>query len=202
MSSTTISPLNPNHWFQTDERFHYLYPNSIRSLAARHWTPLHVTRKVAQYLAPAANTRVLDIGSGIGKFCLAAAWSMPWATFAGIEQRKDLIAHANTARNILGLKNATFIHGNFTRLDFDQYDHFYFYNSFYENLVDTDKIDDNITCSPDLYNYYNRYLYKKLDKRPAGTRLVTYHSLEEEIPPAYQLVEAEVENLLKFWVKS
>ncbi len=202
MLSTAISPLNPNHWFDTDERFHYLYPNPIRSLAARHWTPLHITWRVAQYLAPADNARVLDIGSGAGKFCLAAAWRMPSAFFTGVEQRKELVAHANTARAILGLKNAAFIHGNFTRLDFDQYDHFYFYNSFYENLVDTDKIDDAIAYSPELYNYYNRYLYKKLDKRPAGTRLVTYHSLEEEIPPAYQLVEAQVEHLLKFWIKS
>ena len=163
---------------------------------------MQVSRRVAQYLAPAANVRVLDIGSGIGKFCLAAAWWIPTAFFTGVEQRKELVAHANTARAILGLKNTAFIHGNFTRLDFDQYDHFYFYNAFYENLVDTDKIDDNIAYSPELFNYYNRYLYKKLDKRPTGTRLVTFHSLEEEIPPAYRLVEAQLGTSLKFWIKS
>jgi len=202
MLSTASSSLSSDHWFQTDEQFHYLYPVSIRLLAAKHWTPLHITRRVAQYLAPTENVRVLDIGSGVGKFCLTAAWCMPTACFEGVEQRRDLVAHADTARSILKLKNVAFIHGNFTRLDFDRYDHFYFYNSFYENLVDTNKIDDNIAYSTELYNYYNRYLYKKLDERPAGTRLVTYHSLEEEIPPAYHLVEAQVENLLKFWIKS
>jgi len=173
----------------------------MRALAVKHWTPLHITWRVARYLAPADHARVLDIGSGIGKFCLAAAWWKPSACFFGVEQRKDLVMHAEAARKSLGLDNVQFIHGNFTRLDFDQYDHFYFYNSFYENLVATDKIDDNIAYSSELYDYYNHYLYKKLDEKPPGTRLVTFHSLEEEIPPSYQLVEAQVEDLLKFWIK-
>ena len=38
-------------------------------------------------------------------------------------------------------------HGNFTQLDFKNFDHFYFYNAFYENLAGTDKIDDSIDYS-------------------------------------------------------
>lgn len=163
---------------------------------------MHITQRVVRYLTPMDNASVLDIGSGVGKFCLAAAWSMPSAFFTGIEQRKNLLSHAYTAQAILKLKNVQFIHGNFTRLNFDRFDHFYFYNSFYENLVGTEKIDDSIAYSPELYDYYNHYLYKKLDERPTGTRLVTYHSLEAEIPPAYLLVETHVNDLLKFWIKS
>lgn len=202
MLSAATSSSRPDHWFDTDAQFHHLYPVPIQLLAAKHWTPLHITWRIAQYLAPADNVRVLDIGSGVGKFCLAAAYWMPSAYFFGVEQRKDLVAHAETARNILGLQNTQFIHRNFTRLDFDQYDHFYFYNSFYENLVATDKIDERIDHSPELYDYYTRYLYKKLDERPPGTRLVTFHSLGEEIPPDYHLVEAQVEDQLKFWIRS
>jgi len=199
---SAASSLSHDRWFSSDEQFNYLYPVPVRQLAAKHWTPLHITWSIAQYLAPGDNTRVLDIGSGVGKFCLAAAWCMPTAFFTGVEQRKDLVAHADSAQAILKLENVEFIHKNFTRLDFDRYDHFYFYNSFYENLVDTEKIDDSIAYSPELYDYYNRYLYKKLDGRPAGTRLVTYHSLEAEIPPTYHLVECQVNDLLKFWIKS
>ena len=102
---------------------------------------------------------------------------------------------------ILDLENVSFIHGNLTQLDFREYDHFYFYNSFYENLVGTDKIDNSIVYSGELYKYYNCYLYNQLNQKPAGTRLVTYHSLEDEIPPSYQLVGSEFDNLLKFRVK-
>lgn len=201
MLSTSAASPYPDNWFNNDEQFHLIYPDSIKSLATRHWTPLHITWRVAQYLTPSANARVLDIGSGVGKFCLAAAHAVPAAIFSGIEQRENLIEHAEKARTILGLKNVHFIHGNFTQLDFEQYDHFYFYNSFYENLAATDKIDDSIAYSTELYNYYNRYLYRKLDKMPAGTRLVTFHSLGEEIPPSYHLVEAQVADLLKCWIK-
>ncbi len=201
MSSAATSSQHLDNWFNTDEQFHQLYPVSIRLLATRHWTPLHITRIVAQYLAPTDNVRVLDIGSGVGKFCLTAAHCMPSASFFGVEQRKELVEHAETARKTVGLPNAHFIHRNFTRLDFKAYDHFYFYNSFYENLVATDKIDDSIAYSTELYNYYNRCLYKKLEEMPARTRLVTFHSLEEEIPPGYHLVEARAESMFKFWIK-
>ncbi len=187
--------------FSSDEQFNQLYPASIELLSRRHWTPLNIARKAAAFLAVENNVRILDIGSGAGKFCLAAAYYRPKAFYSGVEQRKNLIDHAETALEMLGLENVSFIHGNFTQLDFRKYDHFYFYNSFYENLVGTDKIDENIDYSPELYNYYNRYLYKSLDQKPAGTRLATFHSLQDEIPPDYHVVGSEINNLLKFWIK-
>jgi len=187
---------------ETDTQFHHLYPAAIESLAVRHWTPLHVTQRVVQYLTPSGDDNVLDIGSGVGKFCLAAACSAPSAHFFGIEQRGDLVEHAENACKKLGLSNTRFIHGNFTQLDFKLFDHFYFYNAFYENLIDTDKIDDSIDYSVELYNYYNRQLYNKLKEMRYGTRVVTFHSLGEEMPPGYHLVEAQMDDLLKFWIKT
>ena len=188
-------------WFNTDEQFNELYPASIRLLAHRHWTPLHVARKAARFLAVENNSRILDIGSGVGKFCLAAAHYRPTSFYYGVEQRKSLVRHAGTAKEILGLSNVAFVHGNFTQLNFRKYDHFYFYNSFYENLSGTDKIDENIDYSGELYNYYNRYLYKQLEQKPAGTRLATFHSMEDEVPRGFHTVGSEMDNLLKFWIK-
>lgn len=155
----------------------------------------------SEFLVPHEGVRVLDIGSGAGTFCLTGAHFNPAACFIGVEQRKDLADHAEQARTFLGLDNACFIHRNFTQLDLRDYDHFYFYNSFYENIVGTDKIDDSIVYSFELYNYYTRYLYKELESMPTGTRIATFHSLGHEIPPAYHLVETKFENLLKFWMK-
>ena len=188
-------------WFSTDTQLDHLYPKSIQLLAQRHWTPLNITQMVVEFLTPQKDVKVLDIGSGVGKFCLAAGYYKPHATFFGVEQRKDLVSHAEFARKFLGLRNVHFLHQNLTELDFRQYDHFYFYNSFYENLTNTEKIDNNIECTPELYDYYNQKLYDKLDKMRAGTRLATFHSLEDNIPPNYQLLEARSSNLLKFWIK-
>lgn len=188
-------------WFSSDEQFNQLYPLSIQLLARKHWTPLGVARKVANFLAADNNVRVLDIGSGAGKFCLSAAYYKPKAFYYGVEQRKNLTANAETARETLHIENVSFIHGNFTQLDFKNYDHFYFYNSFYENLIGTDKIDDSIDYSSELFNYYNRYLYRQLAEKPGGTRLATFHSLEDEIPKNYHEVGSEFDSLLKFWIK-
>jgi len=189
------------NWFHSDAQFNHVYPPSVQKLSRRHWTPLQVARKAAAFLAAENNTVILDVGSGVGKFCLAASHYQPNAWFIGVEQRKNLVAHADTAKQILKADNAAFIYGNFTQLDFKKYDHFYFFNAFYENLAGTDKIDNNIVYSGELYNYYNRYLYKQLEKKPAGTRVATYHSLEDEIPKGYHVVGTDMDNLLKFWVK-
>lgn len=188
-------------WFNSDIEFNRLYPLSIQNLAKKHWTPLPIARKAACFLAEENNVTILDVGSGVGKFCLAAAYHKPNAFFFGVEQRKGLIDHAEAAKEILQLDNASFIYGNFTQLDFRQYDHFYFYNAFYENMIGTDKIDNSIVYSNELFNYYNRYLYRQLEQKPAGTRLVTFHSLEDEVPPGYHAVGTEIDSLLKFWIK-
>jgi SAM-dependent methyltransferase len=188
-------------WFTSDQQFNQLYPPSIQALARKHWTPLGIARKAASFLAAEKNIRILDIGSGVGKFCLAAAYYKPNAYYYGVEQRKSLTSLSEKAREILSLENASFIHGNFTQLDFKNFDHFYFYNAFYENLTGTDKIDNTIDYSGELFNYYNSYLYRQLEHKPAGTRLATYHSLEEEVPQSYHVVGTEFDNLLKFWIK-
>lgn len=198
---TRTGPSYLEKWFSSDGQFHQLYPLPVQSLARRHWTPLTVARKAADFLAVEGNAKILDIGSGIGKFCLSAAWYKPNASFYGIEQRDNLAVYAETARITLGLQNVSLLQGNFTQLDFKQYDHFYFYNSFYENLDGAEKIDEDICHSGELFNYYNRYLFKQLDKMPSGTRLATYHSMENEIPPSYHVVDTDMERLLKFWIK-
>jgi len=44
-------------------------------------------------------------------------------------------------------------------------------------------------------------LLKQLEQKPAGTKLATYHTLEDEIPQSYHEVGSEFDNLLKFWIK-
>jgi hypothetical protein len=201
MKPTTKTSLHGENWFSTDDKLHQLYPGPIRSLARMHWSPLYITQKVVSFLAPHDNVKVLDIGSGAGIFCLAAAFYKPTASFFGVEQRKNLVDHAVIAQKKLGFKNVHFIHRNFTQLNLAEYDHFYCYNAFFENLDGTDKIDNEIVYSNELYNYYSIYLYNQLEKMPVGTRVATYCSWGDEIPPCYQVAETNFNNLLKFWIK-
>jgi SAM-dependent methyltransferase len=200
--SITIAPqIQLESLFSDDLRFNQLFPKRIQAKAARHWTPVDVAKTAADFLAPDKDVHVLDIGSGIGKFCLTAAYHKPKAIFYGVEQRKDLSDYAFDVSCKLAVYNVSFIHGNFTQLDFRQFDSFYFFNSFYENLKGTEKIDYTIEHSLSLYNYYNRYLYKELEQKATGTRIATYHSLEDEIPRCYRVVKTAFNGLLKLWVK-
>jgi hypothetical protein len=187
--------------FISDNEFNRLYPVEIEFLAKRHWTPLNVARLASEFLAMGPNIRILDIGSGAGKFCLSGGYHNPTAIYFGVEQRRELVIHANTAKNRLGLNNVHFIHANFTQLDFKKYDNFYFYNSFFENLDGTDKIDDSIQYSEELFDYYSRYLFRQLDKVPRGTRLVTFHCMEHEVPSSFAIVDTDMDEELKCWIK-
>ncbi|HXS55686.1 MAG TPA: methyltransferase domain-containing protein [Hanamia sp.] len=188
-------------WFADDLNFNALYPLPIRAVAEKHWTPIEVAIKAAAFLAVSPEEKVLDIGSGSGKFCLTAAHFHPQTDFYGIEQRPDLVNLCNDLKERLKITNVSFICDNIINLNFKNYDHFYFYNSFYENIEGTQKIDYNVAYSERLYDAYNRYLYRQLNKKPSGTRLVTYHSFGSEIPKEYEVVQTAYEDYLKFWIK-
>jgi hypothetical protein len=155
-----------------------------------------------EFLVPHKGVKVLDLGSGVGKFCLAGAFYKPEASFYGVEQRKHLVELADAAKNSLGLQNVHFLHKNLTKLNFRGFDHFYFYNSFYENLMNTEKIDDRVTCAPYLYDYYNHCLYNKMEDMPPGTRIATFHCIDDRMPSGFDLVESQIGQLLKFWIKT
>lgn len=189
------------HSFASDETFNALYPEAVRAVASRHWTPMEIAIKSAAFLNTYPGAKILDIGSGAGKFCLVAAKHFPLLSFTGIEQRKNLVELSDNLRKKAGIDNIEFIHGNIEGFDISHFDHFYFYNSFYENIPGTQKIDLDVVYSEKLYDFYNNVLYKKLDKMPPGTRLVTYHSLGNEVPPGYEVVNTDYADFLKFWIK-
>lgn len=188
--------------FSGEPGIRQLYPLSIQQLDNVHWSPLNIIYKATQFLAYKKDAKILDIGSGSGKFCLAGAYYKPSAMFSGVEQRLGLVEHAQWAKQQSGRFNVDFIHGNFTQLDLQRFDSFYFYNSFFENITGADKIDDSIAYSLELYHYYSRYLFRQLYDMPASTRIATYCSWNDEIPPPYQLIESHFDGLLKFWMKT
>lgn len=187
--------------FHSDSSFDWLYPEHLQLISEKHWTPIRIARKAAKFLA-LPSSKVLDIGSGIGKFCLTGAFHYPLTSFYGVEQRHELVYFAEEARNYAQLDNANFIHANITQVNFESFDHFYFYNSFWENIDQSNKIDDTIETSFNLYSYYTHYLFNMLYTRPPGTRLVTFQGAIEEIPLNYKLVETSENSLLRMWIKT
>lgn len=184
----------------TDDDIDIVFPPKINMLARKHWTPVAVAKLATEFLVDRPGTRVLDIGSGAGKFCLIGA-TCTRGFFTGVEQRKELVELSRQLGMAYKVDNAKFIHGNVTSISFDQYESFYFYNSFYEHITSLNRIDDTIAFSTNLYNQYSMYLLEQLDRLPGGSRLATYYSEQNIIPSSFKLLDSLKEDTLKFWEK-
>ncbi|UKJ05916.1 class I SAM-dependent methyltransferase [Solitalea lacus] len=190
-------------FYASNTNFDKLYPPKMQQLSGKHFTPMAVAVKAATYLVEGSGVKILDIGSGVGKFCLIAANRFPEIQFYGVENRKDLIDYAEEAKETLMVKNAHFILSDFAKINFSNFDHFYFYNSFFENLVEDEDhlFEGSLGLSGALYERYTNVLHTIFKNRPLGTKIVTYQSSHHEIPSNYQLVESHFNSKLNFWVK-
>ncbi|MGH2622074.1 MAG: methyltransferase domain-containing protein [Sphingobacterium sp.] len=183
-----------------DSCFDKIYPPEISKLAKYHWTPVEVAKMAAEYLVESSGDKVLDIGSGVGKFCLVGA-ACTKGMFYGVEQRESLVAISNQVAQKHQIQNVKFVHANIKQISLADYDSFYFYNSFHENIETTNPIDNLIPASKELYYSYTDYLRREFDKLPVGTRIASYWGGWEEIPDSFDLEFTACDGFLNFLKK-
>lgn len=184
----------------TEDDFNSIYPEKIRILARQHWTSVSVAKLASEFLVDRPGVKVLDIGSGAGKFCMIGATNTR-GHFTGVEQRLELIELSRRVSDSYRIRNVKFIHANITSIKFSDYDAFYFYNSFYENINMANRIDDAIKLDIQLYHLYSVYIAGQFTSLPLGTRLVTFCSPLNIIPRSFKLQDSSRGGLLKFWEK-
>lgn len=184
----------------TDKEFDSIYTFDIHTASEIHFTPVDVSIAAARYLADVTGTRVLDVGSGAGKFCIIGA-TCTAGFFTGVEMRQSLNKAASDITEMYGLTNVEFLQANITAIIFTDYDAFYIFNPFQENISISDRINDEIPLNKAYYNEYSLYVSNQLDTMPVGTRLVTYFSNSKEIPKSYHLQGSYFSGKLKFWKK-
>ncbi len=183
-----------------DEEFNSIYPDDIRELSDKHWTPVAVAKTAATYLVNRPGVKVLDIGSGVGKFCVIGT-AITEGHFTGVEYRENLYLLANKYKKQFGLTSVNFIHSNILDINFKGYNAFYFFNSFIENMSKTELMDNAVPVSPRHYSRYTQHLREQLAGMPIGTRLATYWSNTDEVPRGYVIQSTAFEGELKMWEK-
>ncbi|UCS92740.1 class I SAM-dependent methyltransferase [Echinicola marina] len=183
----------------TDKDFDLLFSPKIQQLSHRHWTPLAIIKQTVGFLCQGRHTKVLDIGAGSGKFCLIGAMYAN-ARFFGVENRAFLVKASRKIAKELGMEQqVTFIHSSVQDLDLSQFDAFYFFNSFHENLDTTDAIEKESMVDEQAYQAYTQNLKEQLAKLPKGTRIAIYCTDADIIQDNYLRVAVLSKGKLQFW---
>lgn len=183
--------------------FDRIFPPKVRKFSTIHWTSMAVARTAVKHLVRGADTRVLDVGSGVGKFCMISALTTD-ARFTGVEQREPMVKFASGACLKLGITRASFIHGNMKDLDWTLFDAFYLFNPFYEHIEESIRIDPNVKMSRERYQDYVEIVRSKLRGLKAGTRVATFHGFGGRMPAGYSLMHTQAfgSGNLEVWIKS
>ncbi|MDZ4403196.1 class I SAM-dependent methyltransferase [Prosthecobacter sp.] len=183
-----------------DHEFDQIYPEAIRRLSTTHWSPVNVCRMAAQLLVVEPGTKVLDIGCGPGKFCVIGATTTK-GHFTGVEQREKLARIARDMVRKHNIPRADIVHGNTQDVNFRDFDAFYLFNPFQENILPSLRIDYDVELEPQLYTDYTAHVQQQLMRMPMATRVVTYCGDCTEIPDCYACVKTAFNEKLKLWVK-
>ncbi len=200
LNPTIQQSSNPIINKQDDEAFDALYDPRFRAQSNVHWTPIAVGRTVVEWLNLDEHSRVLDIGSGVGKFC-AVASSISEAKFMGVEIRRNLHEEAERFAQQFDLKNVEYVNADITTIDFRDYTGFYFYNPFCEQLATSDWIDHALDFSDENYYAYQNYVLEQFEHLPIGTRIVTYCSEDLIFSYNFRLHQLSDDGQLQLWVK-
>ena len=183
-----------------DAAFDQVFPSAQRFRSWLHWTPVDVALRATALLAAGRCSRVLDVGSGVGKLCLIGAATTP-ATWFGIERDVDMVRAANAAAADMHLEHRVqFIHGDITALDWTTFDAIYLYNPFAEILYAG---DDDALARRERYVADIDFVQNQLAQAAPGTRVVTYHGFGGEMPSGFENIhrEAAREDELCVWLK-
>jgi SAM-dependent methyltransferase len=188
-----------------DSAFDERLPVRLQVHASTFFTPLDVAAYAARLLAPEPGMTVLDVGAGVGKFCIAAALAVPGCQFVGVEWRPHLVDLANALARELGIANARFVHGDALELDWSRFDSFYFFNPFGELLRDHDVLlDRSIEHDSEDFIRCVSGARCKLARARVGTRVVTYHGFGAPLPPGYEEARDSLGacKRVELWIKT
>jgi SAM-dependent methyltransferase len=169
-----------------DRAFNELVPPELRHLSLVHWTPVDIAARAVTLLCPWRNTRVLDVGAGVGKLCTIGALS-EIGTWCGVEHHESLVEVAGRIARKLGVAGRTsFVHSDAFAIDWCEFDAIYLYNPFEHSLAvpgsGGDCVDGRIQAAR---------VRERLMTLRSGTRVVTLHGFGAAMPPGFDLLYHE-----------
>lgn len=184
-----------------DRVFDEVFPLAARAPSNVYWTPVEVAVRASRLLADKPGRSILDIGAGVGKFCIVAA-SVVDASVRGIEHRPHLVDVARRAADKIGVA-PEFDGARIDEIDPLSIDGVYLYNPFAENLcARADQLDATVELSEARFLADIRATSRLLSKMKPGSRVVTYCGWGGAMPESFDLVTRErCAGMIEVWQK-
>ena len=179
----------------SDDAFDRLYPEAVQRMSEIHWTPIDVATRAARMLVRNADSVILDVGSGAGKFCTVGALTTV-GQFVGVEERPDLVAVARDLVAKLDVPRVQFLQEDALCLDWSQYDGIYLYNPFAER-------SPSLLPAAAAFHHAVQTTGVGLYLLRPGTRVVTYHGYGGPMPTGFERLSWERvgTGTLELWEK-
>lgn len=178
--------------------FDQYLPEPMRRISGNWWTPLSIVHEIAGWLDEQGVRSILDIGSGVGKFCVATTLLTGIECF-GLEHRMQLLGAArNLARTFEVEGRARFILGALGERSLPDVDAFYLYNPFGENLFgEATRLDGTVELGVDRFVRDIELVKALLHRAPIGFHVVVYNGFGGRLPDGFEVVRSERRRTLK-----
>lgn len=187
-----------------DRAFDRFLPDELRAVSQQYWTPLAVTKRAAEWLDDLGIRTVVDIGSGAGKFCVAAAL-VGHCRLTGLEQRSSLVASARALANLFDVDDrVSFVQGALGDVAIPIADAYYLFNPFGEYRFGSQyDVDSAVEFSDAQYARDVAAVEQLLRHAPTGTCVLTYNGFGGRVPANYVLVRVDwqLPSALRLWRK-
>ena len=75
------------------------------------------------------------------------------------------------------------------------------FNNNIKNSILKLELNNEVELAGPLYGYYFKYTEQQLERTKPGTRLVTFHGNNFEVPGSFSIVKEAEGGALKLWIK-
>lgn len=187
-----------------DRAFDRYLPPELQEVSRHYWTPARVVRRAAAWLREARVRTVVDVGSGAGKFCVAAAL-VTRCRFVGIEHRAPLVEAARDLAWVFDVDDRVrFVHGGIEAASGLTCDAYYFFNPFGEYAFNSPRFDEPGQAFTSRGQRRDVAAVRTLlAKAPPETFVITYNGFGGTFPAGYEEIDAvtRLPGTLRFWKK-
>lgn len=183
---------------QLENEFNHLLPVEYRNLDKLFWSDTQSISKACEWLQNCTN--IIDLGSGIGKFCMIGTQILS-SNFFGIESKIGLYEIANNLLSNYLQAKVQFKNEDLFNIDLQPYDGIYIYNPFVELISTGQRIDDSIPLDEEKYNSLHENLEEKLTTCSKDTLIVNNSPINDYFNHHFAFIDNLEDSNLTLWKK-